>query len=350
MHIKQIITNTRTFASISVSIFFALGLVLPSTADAGILDKFASLFSNKVEYTIDSGYNSQNMPLPRAARNLDPNPAKGGGDIVMRNGSALVAESGPVGGVTQFTEGHNGGGQISIYIVREGDTLGAIAETFGVSTNTIKWANDIKRNSTINIGQKLVILPITGIKYTIKNGGTLRDVIKKHGGDIDEAAEYNGIGPDEDLSKGTVVIIPNGEVATPKVTKKRFVSAARSQSVRIDSTGYFVHPLNRSGTRTQGRHGYNAVDIGAPTGTPIIASAAGKVILAKPSGWNGGYGIYTIIKHPNGTQTVYAHMSKNISWVGQSVVQGQVIGYVGNTGRSTGPHVHFEIRGAKNPF
>jgi len=329
----------------------AFGLSIPSQADAGVLDMLSGLFSSSIEYTTESGYTSQNIPLLRASRNVDPNPAKGGGNIVVRNGSALVAEAGPIGGASQFTEGHKSDGQISIYIVREGDTLGKIAETFGVSTNTLKWANDIKRTSTINIGQKLVILPITGIKYTIKSGGSLRDVIKKYGGSLEEAAEYNGIGPDEYLAKGTVVIIPNGEIASPKPVKRIARRTSRAHNVsRLDLSGYFVHPLNHAGTRTQGIHGYNAVDIGAPIGTPIIASASGEVILARPTGYNGGYGRYTIIKHPNGTQTVYAHMSKNITWVGQHVVQGQVIGYVGNTGRSTGPHIHFEIRGAKNPF
>jgi len=339
---------------VGVSIFLAFGLALPSFADAGVLDSITALFSSKIEYTSESGYNSQTIPLPRAARNIDPNPAVGGGTVVVRNGNALVAESGPEGGVTEFAEGKITGGQISIYIVRKGDTLGAIAETFGVSINTIKWANDIKRGSTINIGQKLVILPMTGIKYTIKSGGSLRDVVKKYGGDIDEAAQYNGVGPDEELSKGTVVIIPNGEIASPKPVYRvarsgRKTSRAHNVSNR-NLSGYFVHPLNYAGVRTQGIHGYNAVDLGAPTGTPIIASASGKVILARKYGYNGGYGRYSIIKHPNGTQTVYAHMSKNISYEGQQVVQGQVIGYVGNTGRSTGPHLHFEVRGAKNPF
>ncbi len=333
----------------SVSILLAFGLTMPSFADAGVLSSISALFSNKIEYVAEGGYTSQTIPLPRAARNIDPHPAIGGGDVVVRNGNALVAESGPQGGITEFTEGHKTGGQISVYIVREGDTLGAIAETFGVSVNTIKWANDIKRGSTINIGQKLVILPVTGIKYTIKRGGTLRDVIKKYGGDLTEAAEYNGIGPDEELSKGTVVIIPNGEISSPKPVRKIAKRANRGNN-KINAVGYFIHPLNNKGTKTQRIHGYNAVDIGAPTGTPIVASASGKVILARRSGYNGGYGLYTIIKHPNGTQTVYAHMSKNISYEGQWVTQGQVIGYVGNTGRSTGPHVHFEVRGARNPF
>jgi murein DD-endopeptidase MepM/ murein hydrolase activator NlpD len=85
-------------------------------------------------------------------------------------------------------------------------------------------------------------------------------------------------------------------------------------------------------------------------GTPIRASAAGTVIVSKTGGWHGGYGNYVIISHSNGTQTLYAHTQKNFVSVGDSVEQGQLIARVGNTGNSTGPHVHFEIRGAKNPF
>jgi murein DD-endopeptidase MepM/ murein hydrolase activator NlpD len=102
--------------------------------------------------------------------------------------------------------------------------------------------------------------------------------------------------------------------------------------------------------RTQGIHGYNGVDLAAGVGTPILAAAGGEVIVAKGSGWNGGYGNYVVIKHPNGTQTLYAHMSSTAISSGAQVSGGEVIGYVGNTGRSTGSHLHFEVRGAKNPF
>lgn len=304
----------------------ALSLALPQSADAGVLDLFSSLLSDTVHYSAESGYSSQNIPLPRAAYNLDPNPAKGGGDIVVRH-EAVVAESGPEGGAINFSEGLKQGGQISVYLVQEGDNLGAIAELFSVSVNTIKWANDLK-SSTIRPGQELVILPVTGIQYTIKNGGSLRDVVKKYGGSLEEAAEYNGIGADEELEKGTVVIIPNGEYAVPKAVSRvvaKTTSPARNTG-GIYLAGYFVHPLNHAGVKTQGIHGYNAVDFGASVGTPVIAAASGKVVLARSSGWNGGYGLYTIITHPNGTQTVYAHMSKNVSYVGEQVVQGQVIG------------------------
>ena len=104
------------------------------------------------------------------------------------------------------------------------------------------------------------------------------------------------------------------------------------------------------GHRSQGIHGHNGVDLAASVGTPIYASAAGTVIISKTGGYNGGYGNYIVIRHDNGTQTLYAHNTENYVGVGETVSQGQTIGTVGSTGRSTGAHVHFEVRGAKNPF
>jgi len=114
--------------------------------------------------------------------------------------------------------------------------------------------------------------------------------------------------------------------------------------------GYYGHPIPSGARRTQGLHGYNGVDLGAPNGTPVVASAAGTVIISRQGGWNGGYGNYVVISHGNGTQTLYAHLSSNTVQTGDSVLQGQMIGYVGSTGRSTGAHLHIEVRGAKNPF
>jgi Membrane proteins related to metalloendopeptidases len=102
--------------------------------------------------------------------------------------------------------------------------------------------------------------------------------------------------------------------------------------------------------RTQGLHGNNGVELGCPIGTPVIASAGGKIVSAKSSGYNGGYGKVIIIAHENNTQTLYAHLSRVDVNVGDIVQQGDIIGLTGNTGKSTGPHLHFEIRGAKNPF
>jgi murein DD-endopeptidase MepM/ murein hydrolase activator NlpD len=102
--------------------------------------------------------------------------------------------------------------------------------------------------------------------------------------------------------------------------------------------------------RTQGIHGYNAVDLAAAHASPVRAAAAGEVIVSKSSGWNGGYGNYIVVRHGNGTQTLYAHLSSNVVGVGAFVAAGERIGYMGSTGRSTGTHLHFEVRGATNPF
>jgi len=334
-----------------------VSLSFPTGVQAGVLGSFLAIFSSTVEYSTETAYNSQTIPLPKAAQNIDPNPSKGGGDITIVNDSALLPASGPSGSLADVGDNisSRNNGQISIYIVRPGDTLSGIANMFDVSVNTIRWGNDIARSESIQPGQELVILPVTGIKYTVKTGGSLRDIIEKHGGHLEEAVEYNGYGADEQLATGTEVIIPNGELAAPKqevkVAQSRYTqttSAPRGTDVPTYS-GYYLRPLV-GGTRTQGIHGYNGVDIGASRGTPILASASGKILTSKSSGYNGGYGNYVVIDHENRTQTLYAHASEIIVFSGQSVVQGQVIGYVGSTGRSTGPHLHFEIRGAKNPF
>lgn len=331
---------------------------VPAGVQAGVFASVLAAFSSTFAYSTEGTYNSQTFPLPQAAQNFDPNPSKGGGDITIVNDSALLPSSGPSGSLADVAvkgATQKNSGQISVYIVRPGDTLGAIAEMFGVSVNTIRWGNDISRSESIQPGQELTILPVTGIKYTVKSGGSLRDIIDKHGGNLEEAIEFNGLSADENLAAGTEVIIPSGELAEPKAVVKVATSrySATPSAPRGTSApsyaGYYLRPIS-GGARTQGIHGYNAVDIGASTGTPILSAASGTVLIAKHSGWNGGYGQYVVVKHANDTQTLYAHTSDVLVYAGQEVVQGQVIGYVGNTGRSTGPHLHFEIRGAKNPF
>jgi len=117
----------------------------------------------------------------------------------------------------------------------------------------------------------------------------------------------------------------------------------------IAQTGYYSNPIP-GGLITQGIHGWNGIDIGAARGTAIHAAADGAVIVARNGGWNGGYGNYVVITHDNGTQTLYAHMMNAIVSSGQSISSGEIIGYVGRTGHATGAHLHFEVRGAANPF
>lgn len=285
------------------------------------------------------------LPIPSLGRGVG---GIGGGTIEVVDESALVPQEGPSGTPIEI-EDNAKSSHISVYVVRSGDNLSSIAKLFDVSVNTIMWANDISNARSIRPGQTLVILPVTGIRYTVKKGGSLRDIVKKYGGDLEEATRYNGVDPDENLAEGTVVVIPDGELEAPRPT----TPSSGTRTVRGASgptfVGYYLHPV--SGARkTQGLHGYNGIDFGAPSGTNVLASASGDVIISRSGGWNGGYGVYIVVKHDNGTQTLYAHLSNTRVVTGEHVAQGQPIGAVGSTGRSTGTHLHFEVRGAKNPF
>lgn len=317
-------------------------------ADASIASFFSSIFGdeNTEKEMLLAETNSQNMSLLQAVPNSDPNAAKGGGDITIVGDEALLSETGPSGTTADIEEGSSDG-MISTYVVQIGDSISSIAKMFNVSISTIEWANDIKSGSYIKEGQNLIILPISGVKYTVKSGDNLKSIVLKYKGDIEEVVQYNNLNIDSPLSIGDVIIIPNGRVESTVGSSK---GSSKTKGANSPSyVGYYIRPID-GGRKSQGVHGYNGIDIASPIGTPIFASASGNVIISKHYGWNGGYGIYTVIEHPNKTQTLYAHMVKNASYQGQYVKQGQIIGYVGSTGRSTGPHLHFEVRGAKNPF
>jgi len=337
----------QTLLFSKVLVFFAV-IGLPGTAQAGLFSILASVFDNEEASASEiQAPNSQNMALLKAAVTSEPHKAVGGGDITVIAGSALLAELGPLGTMADIIEEKPKNDQISIYIVREGDTLSKIAEMFDVTTNTILWANEIRSASSIGVGQELIILPITGVRHTVAKGDTLGSIIKEYKADLDEVLSFNGLSENSTLSVGDELVIPHGEVLHTH-THNSSSGSTLSVSSLANVGGYFIRPV--SGIKTQGIHGHNAVDIAAPVGTPIVASASGTVIISRNSGWNGGYGNYIVIKHNNGTQTLYSHNSSNIVSTGEYVRQGQVIGYVGSTGRSTGAHLHFEVRGAKNPF
>ncbi len=333
-----------------VAIAICLSVVIPLSVHAGVLDGFFSTVSAKAPEPIEyiNNASAQDMPLLKAPIHADPNPAKGGGDVLVEDG-ALVP-SGDADSKEETVNTKTANGEISLYTVREGDTLSEIAQMFDVSAKTILWANDITNPAKIRPGDTLVILPITGVRHIVKTGDTIATIAKKYQGDAEEILGYNQMSDASELKVGDTVIIPDGTIvapATPKASPTR--SSGAAAAVSGGGSSGFVHPVPGS-VRSQGIHGYNGVDLAAPAGTAVRAAAAGQVIVARGSGWNGGYGLYVVVKHPNGTQTLYAHLSSLSIAAGDSVVAGQTIGGVGNTGRSTGNHLHFEVRGARNPF
>ncbi len=305
------------------------------------------------------------LDLLDAAVNSDPNPAKGRGGIATTDGSALIAYTGPDGTIADIDRTVSSG-RISTYTVRDGDSLSAIADMFDVSMNTILWANNLASKAAVRPGMTLVILPVSGIRHTVASGDTLATLAKRYGSDADEIASFNGFSSTNNLVSGNTVIIPGGELAVAKPAVKT-ATKAKAAIAKIKTggsmgavkaagntgdgsfSGSFANPAP-SGRLSQGVHGWNGVDLSAPQGSAINAAAAGTVIVSRVGGWNGGYGNYVVIDHGNGVQTLYAHMSTGAVSVGESVARGQNIGTVGNTGQSTGYHLHFEVRGAKNPF
>lgn len=333
---------------------FGLGTPL-ATAHAWSISSFLGWKSDKSSNSSISteSQNSQTIAFLEAANNVDPKKAMGGGDITIVDDSALLPDVGPSGTIADI-ESSDHQGKVSLYVVHSGDTIAQVAKMFGVSVNTILWANDLSRGATLREGQHLIILPIDGIQHTVKKGDTLQGIAKKYKGDIDEILEFNDMTADQKLSVGDIVIIPDGKEAT---TPSGTTSVGRSRTIAAypSYTGYYTHPVP-TGQKSQGIHGYNGVDYGAPKGTPVYAAAEGTVIVSRfrASGCGrtcgGGYGNYIVIEHPNGTQTLYGHLSAVYATMGVRVEKGQSIGEVGNTGKSTGSHLHFEVRGAKNPF
>ncbi len=305
---------------------------------------------------------SKNTVL-RAPTNSNPYAGSNEIAIAVTGATTLLGNVGP-DSATPFSfhkkNQYATNGQISLYVVRPGDSLSDIAQMFGVSVNTILWANNITDRNIIKPGMTLTILPISGIQHTVKKGETLASIAKKYHGNIADIALYNGISSKATISSGMSIVIPGGEIRTIRKTSHYTLRAGHSRITRAPYNpyrggsgaalpGFFSNPLP-GGIITQGLHGWNAVDIGAPTWTKIHAAAPGTVIVSRTGGWDGGYGNYVVINHGNGTQTLYAHMVRDISHVGERVSRGQVIGYVGMTGEATGPHLHFEVRGARNPF
>lgn len=280
--------------------------------------------------------------------------------LSVTQGNALIATRNPNG---VFDDGAHD--EIIVYTVKSGDSSGGIAERFGITLNTLLWANDIRNSSLIKVGDQLVILPVSGIEYQVKKNDTIESIAKrfkpKDETDISlvvaDIMAFNGLAINERLEAGSTIIIPDGEIVVTPAPAASKPAGTPSRSIGLpEYIGYFLRPIiggrNVRGTKNNphGLHGYNGVDLANGFGMPIMASAGGTVIRAKSTGWNGGYGKYIIITHPNGTQTLYAHLNSILVEVGQRVVQGASIGYAGSTGNSTGPHLHFEIRGAKNPF
>jgi len=328
----------------------------PLTADASF---FSAIFGGEVqadEVVTPSDNNLQNMDILETnssnpdLKNADPQeePIRMGWD------SSYIENDGSLDqGIT--LEKSSISDQISIYTVKEGDTLSEIADLLGISINTIRWENNIT-NQTISVGQKLRILPVTGVKHIIKKGDIISKIASKYEAEPEDILIFNDIPDSSVLKVGDIVFVPNGIINTvaPKVKNSSSSSYVAPSNTKAPS-GYYIKPVSGIVTSPYGsrKGGFHyGIDFGNVRGTPIVAAASGVVVkiisscVEGKTSCGGRYGNYVVVQHSNGTKTFYAHLSKVSVSVGEDVSQGEKVGALGNTGRSTGPHLHFEIENA----
>ena len=230
------------------------------------------------------------------------------------------------------------------YEVKEGNTISSIAEEFQVSEETVFWENELSKNSTLKPGQKLKVLPVSGVAHTVVSGDTIYSIAKKYQANAQAILNFpfNDVGEDFQLKSGDVLIVPDGAPpAAPKPAPTQYL-ARENIPVSDLGSGRFGWPA--SGDPAQYFSWYHpALDISNLGGGPIRASDSGTVTVA---GWpdNYGYGNRVVINHGNGYTTLYGHLSAIYVSPGQNISKGDVIGAMGSTGRSTGVHVHLEIR------
>ncbi len=234
--------------------------------------------------------------------------------------------------------------EVVTYTVQPNDNVWAIAQGFGLAARTVLWANPSVEKSPdlLRVGQALIIPPVDGVYYTVQPGDTVEKLAKKYKTTVEKIVsfEFNQLEEPYQLQPGQQIMLPDGSKPVPVLNYYPMTRVGSAPAGAPKGTGRFAWPTR--GVLTQ-RYwaGHPAIDIANRTGTPILAADAGYVVMAGRDTW--GYGNQVVIDHGNGFKTRYAHLHTILVKAGMKVQKNQQIGTMGSTGRSTGPHLHFEI-------
>jgi murein DD-endopeptidase MepM/ murein hydrolase activator NlpD len=277
----------------------------------------------------------------RAELQPNANSSSSAGNLVLSgNEDALLALDIPPTGIRTRANIEN-------YTIQSGDTIGTIARQFGLKATTLLWANNLTERSLLKIGQVLNIPPANGVIYATKKGDTLAAIAKRYKVAVEQLEEFNRLG-DGALKVGINVFIPGAQpLAVPQparaTTPTRLpgqTSIAGIPAAAPTSNTRLQWPTTSRRMTQYYHYRHSAIDVGNKKGEPIYAAEAGVVLRAQ---WNTGYGYNVVLDHGGGLRTLYGHSSQLLVRPGQKVTRGQVIALIGSTGRSTGPHLHFEV-------
>lgn len=252
---------------------------------------------------------------------------------------------------------------VELYVVQSGDTLSTIAARFGISTNTLLWANGLTVRSVLKPDVELTILPVSGVLHTVKSGDTLGKIASTYGVEQAVIVSYNDLNEDTALSVDEKLIVPGGEVQAPApvsrpvAIKNIFTTPSTSTTTTTTTTGARMLWPTDGHYIVRGLSWYHdGVDIdcdGRANGSSTNDNYAAADGIVQYSGWKGGYGNAVEINHGNGIVTRYGHFYSLYVTSGQTVTAGTPLGRCGSTGNSTGTHLHFEVIGNgrfKNPL
>jgi len=278
--------------------------------------------------------------------------SKGEQEIFVSSGSDIVPQ--PV----LVSLGSPAGAQrdtVTKYTVQSGDTLSSIGKRFNVTVDTIRYANTISDIGYLKVGQEIDIPPVNGVVYKVVSGDTIASIAKKYKVSEQAIADFNYLSKPFILTSGQELVLPNANIPAPVVAtpvqvvpgstvNPTYTGAAYTFIPYADhgnaGNGNFIWPTNNRYITQYFSWYHPAIDIAVQS--PIYAADSGIVI--RSGWWTNGYGFAVQIDHRNGYVTTYAHMSVLKASVGDEVNQGDLIGIMGSTGRSTGPHVHFSIQ------
>ncbi|MDR2181183.1 MAG: M23 family metallopeptidase [Treponema sp.] len=255
----------------------------------------------------------------------------GGRESVVTSESALLETEGLLE-PEEFSRPHML--LFSSYTMKKGDVVSEVSRQFGLNDGTLISLNGIKNTRNVSIGQVLKIPNQDGIIYTVKKGDTIASVAAKHKIEVEAIKVVNELFSDQ-INPNTTLFLPGAVM--PRVEEQEINGDLFIWPVRGRLTSFYGY---RRSPFTGGRSFHAGIDIAAFQGTPIKAAMAGRVLSV---GWDNTYGNFIVVTHQGGYRTLYGHMSKTAAQNGAYVNVGDVIGYVGSTGQSTGPHLHFTV-------